>query len=193
MKTTIVRVLFAACIGLQAFAANAWPDKPVRLVVPAPPGGIIDSLARLLSEQIGKDLGQPVVVENKPGAGGSIGGQYVLAAPADGHTLFVTTSNVLTETPHVVRTPYDPMKDFVPLVALAKIRAVLVSAPNLPASDMASLGRYLQAQPRDKISFASNSSGTVAHYAGEMMNQRLGIDMQHVPFAGAPPAWGRPI
>jgi len=188
MKPVFKRLLIASAIGLQAFAAHAWPDKPVRIVVPAPPGGIIDALARLLAEQMGKDLGQPMIVENKPGAGGSIGGQYVLAAPADGHTLFLTTSNVLTETPHVVRTPYDPMKDLTPLVAMAKIRALLVSAPTLPANDMASLSAYLKSQPAGKLSFASNSAGTVAHYAGEMMNERLGIDMQHVPFAGAPPA-----
>jgi tripartite-type tricarboxylate transporter receptor subunit TctC len=187
MKPLFKRLLVAAAIGLQAFAVHAWPDKTVRLVVPAPPGGIIDGLARLLADHLGKDLGQPVIVENKPGAGGSIGGQYVLAAPPDGHTLFLTTSNVLTETPHVVRTPYDPMKDLTPLVPMAKIRAVLVSAPSVPASDMASLGQYLKSQP-GKLSFASGSSGTVSHYAGEMLNARLGTDMQHVPFPGAPPA-----
>jgi len=187
MKPIFLRLLVAAAIGLPALAAHAWPDKPVHIVVPGPPGGILDALARLLSESMGKDLGQPVIVENKPGAGGSIAVQNVLAAPADGHTLLLTGSNVLAETPHVVRTPFDPMKDVVPLTPLGKIRAVLVSAPNLPATDMASLGRYVQSQP-GKLSYASNSPGTVSHYAGELLNQRLGTDMQHVPFAGAPPA-----
>ena len=187
MKTYIPRVLVLAFMGFHALAAQAWPDKPVRLVAPAPAGGIVDALARQLAEQMGKELNQPVIVENKPGAGGSIAIQYMLAAPADGHTLVLTGSNVLTETPHVLHPPYDSMKDVVALAPLGKIRSLLVSAPALPASDMASLGRYIQSQP-GKLSFASASPGTVSHYGGELLNQRLGTDMQHVPFPGSPPA-----
>lgn len=184
---TAWRVAFVALLGWQSLAAHAWPERPVRLVVPAPPGGSFDALARLMAEHMGKEIAQPVIVEYKPGAGGSIAVQTMLAAPADGHTLVVTGSNVLTETPHVIRTPYDPMKDLLPLAALGTIRAVLVASPGLPATDMASLSRYLQATP-GKLSFASGSAGTMSHYMGEMLNQRLGTDLQHVPFPGAPPA-----
>lgn len=181
------RLVCVALLGWQCLAAQAWPERPVRLVVPAPPGGSFDALARLLAEHMGKEIGQPVIVEYKPGAGGAIAVQYMLAARADGHTLLVTGSNVLTETPHVIRSAYDPMRDLVPLAALGTIRAVLVAAPGLPAADMASLSRYLRATP-GQLSFASGSPGTMSHYMGEMLNQRLGTDVQHVPFAGAPPA-----
>lgn len=183
----LLRLMFVALVGSPSLAAHAWPERLVRLVVPAPPGGSFDALARQLAERMGKEIGQPVIVEYKPGAGGSIAVQYVLAAPADGHTLLVTGSNVLTETPHVIRSPYDPMQDLVPLAALGAIRTVLVAAPTLPATDMASLSRHLQATP-GTLSFASSSPGTMSHYMGEMLNQRLGTDLQHVPFAGAPPA-----
>ena len=119
----IRRTLLAACVAVAAATvaptAAAWTDRPVRMVVPAPPGGTMDVVARVLAEQLAAELGQPVVVDNKPGGGGVIGIQALLQAPADGTTVMVTASNVLTEIPHVVKTPYDAMKDVRPIAAIA--------------------------------------------------------------------------
>lgn len=167
--------------------ADTWPTKAVRFVVPAPPGGSFDVIARLLAEQLGKEISQPVVVDNKPGAGGWIAGQYMAGAAPDGHTLLVTGSNVLTETAHLIKPPLDPMKDLRSLAPFARLRFVVVTAPDLPVKDMAGFAAYLKANP-GKTSFASSSLGTLSHFFGEMLNQRLGTDMTHVPFAGAPPA-----
>nr|WP_230427102.1 tripartite tricarboxylate transporter substrate binding protein [Cupriavidus yeoncheonensis] len=168
-------------------AAMAWTSKPVRVLVPAPAGGTIDVLARLLSEQLTAELGQPVVVDNKPGAGGGIAISAMLSAPADGQTILVSTTNVLTEIPHVMKVPYDPMRDVKPVAAVARTALVMVGSANLPARDLPHLISYVKAHP-GSLSFASYSAGTAAHYAGMIMNQKAGMDLQHVPFAGSPPA-----
>ena len=128
MKRWIQRLLAATGI---AMAANgwAWTDKPVKLIVPAPAGGSMDVVARLLAQQLSIDIKQPVIIENKAGAGGSIGIQALLQAPADGQTLMVTSNNVLVEIPHVMKTPYDPLKDVKPIATFARSGLVLVSAP----------------------------------------------------------------
>lgn len=187
------RTLIAACVGataaLAALAAGpalAWTDKPVRLVVPAPPGGTMDVVARVLAEQLAADLGQPVIVENKPGGGGVIGIQALLQAPADGQTLMVTASNVLTEIPHVIRTPYDALKDVRPVAAIARSTMVLVGAPGFAAADLK--GVIDAAKANKGLSFASYSAGTASHYAGMILGQKAGIELTHVPFQGSPPA-----
>ena len=179
----------AALLALAAapLAALAWTDKPVRLLVPAPPGGTIDVVARILAEQLTADIGQPVVVDNKPGAGGAIAVQAMTSAPADGQTIMVTASNVLVEIPHVMKTAFDPLKDVKPVAAVARSGLVLIVAPNAPATDLKSLIAYVKSQP-GKLSFASYSAGTASQYAGMMLNQKAGLDLQHVPFAGSPPA-----
>ena len=181
------RALCAALLSCAASMAWAWTDKPVRIVVPAPAGGVMDVMARVLGEQLAKDIGQPVVVDNKPGAGGGIGIQAMLNAPADGNTLMITATNVLTEVPHVLKTPFDPMKDVRPIYAVARVRNLLVSSTSVPATDFAGLVAYLKAAP-GKYSYASHSAGTNSHYAGVYLNAGSGLDLQHVPFAGAPPA-----
>jgi tripartite-type tricarboxylate transporter receptor subunit TctC len=168
-------------------SAHAWPDKPLKIVVPAPAGGLIDVIARVYGDFLAKDLGQPVVIDNRPGAGGAIGVQAMLAAPADGHTLLVTNSNVLAETPHVMKPPYDPLKDVKAVAVLAQARAMLLAGPEVPAKDMAGLVTYLKAAPA-KYSFGSPGAGTLPHVGGELLNRRLGVDMQHVPFSGSPAA-----
>lgn len=181
------RAAVAAVLALAMPAAMAWSGKPVRMLVPAPAGGTMDVMARLLAEQLAADLGQPVVVDNKPGGGGAIAITTMLAAPADGQTIMVTATNVLTEVPQVQKTTYDTMKDIRPLAAVGRSRMVLVGAPNLPARDLKSLITYVKANP-GKLSFASYSAGTASHYAGAIMNQQAGMDLQHVPFAGSGPA-----
>jgi len=168
-------------------AAMAWTDKPVRMIVPAPAGGTMDVVARILADQISADIGQPVVVDNKPGAGGAIAVQAMMAAPADGQTIMVTASNILTEIPHVMKTSFDPLKDVRPVATVARASMVLVAGPAITATDLKGMISYAKANP-GKLSFASYSAGTSSHYAGMIFNQKAGLDLQHVPFAGSPPA-----
>ncbi len=167
--------------------ALAWTDKPVRMLVPAPAGGTMDVVARIVAEQLSADIGQPVIVDNKPGAGGAIAVQAMMAAPHDGQTIMVTASNILTEIPHVMKTAFDPLKDVRPVATIARAGMVLVGSPNLAAHDIKELVAYIKANP-GKLSFASYSAGTSSHYAGMIFNQKAGLDLQHVPFAGSPPA-----
>ncbi len=177
----------AVLLTLSASMAMAWTDKPVKLLVPAPAGGTMDVVARVIAQQLSADIGQPVVVDNRPGAGGAIAVQALLQAPADGLTLMVTADNILTEIPHVMKMPYDPLKDIKPIATVARAGMVLVGAPNLTADNIKAVVAYVKANP-GKVSFASYSAGTTSHYAGMILNQKEGLDMQHVPFAGSPPA-----
>ncbi len=186
-QRTLRRVLCGAFLGLALPAAFAWTDKPVKLLVPAPAGGTMDVIARMVGEQLAADIGQPVIVENRPGAGGGIGVQALRAAPADGQTLMVTASNVLTEIPHVLKSGFDPLKDLKPLAVIGRSNLVLVAAPNVPAKDFKAFVAYARSNP-GKLSFASYSAGTASHYAGMILNQKAGLDLQHVPFPGSPPA-----
>lgn len=181
------RALCAAGLALALPAALAWTDKPVRMLVPAPAGGTMDVVARVVADQLSADIGQPVVVENKPGAGGAIAVLNMLSAPADGNTIMLTASNILTEIPHVMKTSFDPLKDVKPVTAIARATMVMVGAPNVPAKDLKGVIAWVKANP-GKVSFASYSAGTSSHYAGMILNQKAGLDMQHVPFAGSPPA-----
>lgn len=177
--------LLAGCT--LACATWAFGDKPVKLIVPAPPGGTMDIVGRVVGQQLSADIGQPVIVENRPGAGGGIGIQALLQAPADGNTLLMGASNLLAEIPHVIKQPFDPLKDVMPLASIARSGVVLVASAASPARDFKGLMAEL-AQRKGKTSYASYSAGTVSHYAGAMLSDQLGLDMQHVPFAGSPPA-----
>ena len=177
--------LFAA--ALVPSTASAFADKPVRLVVPAPAGGTIDVMARIVGDQLSRDIGQPVVVENKPGAGGAIAVKYLLSQPADGQTLMVTASNVLTEVPHVLKGGFDPLKDVKPISLMARSSLLFISSPQFPARDAKEAIAYVKAHP-GQVSVASYSAGTASQYAGAILNKTAGLDMQHVPFPGSAPA-----
>jgi tripartite-type tricarboxylate transporter receptor subunit TctC len=182
------RALLAVGIALALpTAALAWTDKPVKIIVPAPPGGTMDVAARIVGEALSKQIGQPVIIDNRPGAGGGIGVQALRAAPANGQTLMFTAANVLTEIPLVMKGGFDPLTDLQPVAFVGRSTAVLVGAPTLPAKDLKGLVSYLKSEP-GKFSFASYSAGTSSHYAGVIFNQKAGLDLQHVPFAGSPPA-----
>lgn len=168
-------------------AAMAWTDKPVKMLVPAPAGGNIDVIARLVADQLTADLGQPMVVDNRPGAGGAIAVQALRAAPADGQTVMVIASNVLTEIPHVLKGGFDPLKDVKPVGIVARGNLVMIAAPNVPAKDFKGFMAYAKKNP-GSLGFASYSAGTISHYAGMILNQKAGLDLQHVPFQGSPPA-----
>jgi len=178
----------AVAIAAAPLLAHAWTHKPVRIVVPAPAGGTMDVVARILSEAISTEIGQPVIVDNKPGAGGAIGVQALLNAPADGQTLMFMVSNILTEIPLVMKTSFDPVRDVKPVTMVARSTMVLVGAPAVPATDLKGLIGYLKSGKGAPASYASYSAGTSSHYAGAIFARKAGLDLQHVPFAGSPPA-----
>ncbi|MDD2546143.1 MAG: tripartite tricarboxylate transporter substrate binding protein [Burkholderiaceae bacterium] len=180
-------LLTLTLLGLALPCAQAWTDKPIKLIVPAPPGGTMDVIARMVSEQLAAETGQVVIVDNRPGAGGGIGVQALRTAPGDGQTIMVTASNVLTEIPHVLKSGFDPLKDVKPVGVIARGTMVLVGAPNVPAKNFKDFLAYARSH-KGQLSFASYSAGTASHYAGMILNQKAGLDLQHVPYAGSPPA-----
>jgi len=170
-----------------ACSAWAWGEQPLKIVVPAPAGGTMDIVARVVGQQLSQDMGQPVVVENKPGAGGAIGIQAMLKAPADGNTLVMAASNVLAEVPLVLKVPYDPFKDVIPVGSFARSGLVLVTAADYPAKDFQGLLAHLKTR-KGQASFASYSPGTVSQYAGLILSEQAALDLQHVAYPGSPPA-----
>jgi len=183
----LLGLALAAAAALQAPAALAFTDKPVKLVVPAPPGGTIDVIARIVGDQLARDIGQPVIVENKPGAGGAIGVKYMLSQPADGQTLMMIASNVLTEVPHVLNGGFDPLKDVKPVAMMARSVMLFIAAPQFPAKTAKDAIAYVKAHPGE-VSYASYSAGTASQYAGAILNKSAQLDMVHVPFPGSAPA-----
>ena len=179
-------VLLAAAPA--AFAqAQAWPTKPVRILIGAPPGGTTDIVARLLADGLQKEWGQPVIVEAKPGAAGMIAMADFLGQPADGHTLLVAINALVTEIPHVIKVKFDPFQSIKPVADLARSGLVFVGNPSLPAKNVAEVVAYVKAHP-GKVSYASYSLGTISHTMGLELNKAAGIDMTHVPYKGSPPA-----
>ena len=187
MRSTIAWA--AACaFAAAAIAADVYPVKPVRIVVPFPPGGPADVLARTVGDKLQASLGQPVVVDNRPGAGGNIGMELVAKAAPDGHTLALAPAGNLTVNPSLYRSvPYDVGRDFAPVTVIAAVPNVLVVNANVPAKDLAELIAYAKANP-GKLNFASPGPGSGAHLAGELLKSSAGIDMTHVPFNGIAPA-----
>lgn len=162
-------------------AQSDWPSKPVRVVLPASPGGASDVIARLLSEQLATTLKQPFVVENKAGGSGVISVNALLTAPADGYTLWLGPNSIWTEVPHVIKVPFDPLKDVLQVADLVQYPLVLVATPAFPARTLEELVVYAKANA-GKLSVASYSTGSRSHYAGAIFNQEAGIDLQHVPY-----------
>ena len=177
-------VLIGWSMALCAWAAG---EKPLKVIVPAPPGGTTDIAARLIGQQLAQDSGRPVVVENRPGASGSIGMQAMLQAPPDGDTVVVGPSTMLVESPHVMKMPYDPLKDVVSVARVARTSYVLVTGANYPARDFKELLAHLKTR-KDKSSFANYGNGTTSHYSGLIFSERAGLGMQNVGYAGSPPA-----
>ena len=180
-------LILAFAVASSAFAQQ-YPSRPVRLIVPFPPGGAVDILGRLFGETVGKSIGQPVIVENRPGAGAAIGAEAVAKSPADGYTLLIGTSST-----HGVNSavnpnlPYHPIRDFSPVMLLATTPWMVVVSPALPVNSVSELVAYAKANP-GKLNFASYGRGSSNHLATELLKVRAGIDVIHVPYKGSAPA-----
>ena len=193
-KRQTLALLACALASATLPAANAqapaasWPSKPIRWVVPFPPGGAMDAIARTLGEKAGKTLGQPFVIENKPGAGGNIGADFVAKQPGDGYTLMITSIGMATNKPLYGKLSYDPIKDFAPVSLLAVVSNVLVTNATQPdvktAKDVIAAAR----KTPGKLTYASAGNGTSIHLAGEVFTSLAQVDMLHVPYKGSGPA-----
>ena len=182
----------AACGALAALAApgalaQTYPAKPITMVVPFPPGGPTDMVARLLAQKLSEQMGQPVVVDNKPGANGNIGGAQVSKAPADGYTLLYNTSSITLSPALYKRMQYDVLRDLAPVVLTAVVPLALVVNPAVPANNVQEFVAYAKANP-GKLSYGSAGNGNVTHLAAYQFAQAQGIDATHVPYRGSAPA-----
>jgi tripartite-type tricarboxylate transporter receptor subunit TctC len=189
-RTLCVASLAAtAALTLPAAAqAQAWPTRPVRLIVPYAPGGSTDQLARALGERLGQTLGQPVIVENRPGASTIVGAEAAARAAPDGYTLFMGSSASLALNSLMYsKLPYDPKRDFVGITVAARSPLVMEVNASVPAKTVKEFVALARANP-GKYSFASVGNGNPLHLAGELLNQMAGIDTVHVPFNGSAPA-----
>jgi tripartite-type tricarboxylate transporter receptor subunit TctC len=182
-------VLAALSLALPGLAlGQAWPAKPIKIVVNFPPGGAADQIARSLTQPLQEALGQPVVVENKSGAGGNIGGEAVAKAAPDGYTLLMSSGGMVSVNPHIYpKMSFDPTKDLEPVAAAARVLVFLVTAPGFPAANATEFLAQLRAKP-GKLSFGSPGNGSSPHLAAEMMKSQAKVFATHVPYRGAAPA-----
>ena len=190
MSTRILLKGFIALAlsGISAAACAASPDKPIRWIVPFPPGGAMDGIARSLGEQLARRFNQPVIVENKPGAGGNLGVDAVAKAPADGYTIVITSIGMVTNRYLYTKLSYDPVKDLAPVSQLAVVPNVLVLNPNkVKARSVRDLISEAKSQA-GKLTYASAGNGTSLHLAGELFASMTGTSIQHIPYRGSGPA-----
>jgi len=184
-----MRHLLTACclaLGLSvAWAADPYPTKPITLIIPQAPGGANDIVGRALAQRLAVALGQPVVVDNKPGAGGNVGTALVARAPKDGYTLMITADSAMVINPALYKaTGFDPIKDFEPIMVVATAPYLLAVSPNFPAKNIKELIALAKADP-GKLTYASAGNGTVNHLLGEMLKSTANVDIVHVPYKGA--------
>ena len=191
MKLRVWRMLFAIThlVAITSSAgivsAQTWPAKPIKIVLGFPPGGATDILSRDFAAKLGEELKQQVIIENKPGAGGTIGADIVAKAAPDGYTLTIgTSSNHAIAVSLYKKLPYDPVTDFVPITMLAVSQNVVVINPGVPANNIKELVAYAKANP-DKLNFGSSGNGTISHLTGEMFNTLNGTKITHIPYKGS--------
>lgn len=185
---TATLALFVMTSVLGAASAQAYPDKPIRMVVPFPAGGTTDILARAVAQKLSESLGQQMIVDNKPGAGGNIGAQEVARAAPDGYTLVMGTVGTHAINPSLYKKlPYDHLKDFAPVSLVASVPNLLVVHPSVPVNSVKELIAYVKANP-GKLNFASSGNGTSIHLSGELFKTMTGVQMTHVPYKGSAPA-----
>ena len=181
--------LLLVLTAMTAAAQTApWPSRPLRVVVNFPPGGAADVIARAVAAPLQESLGQPVVVENRAGSGGNLGGDAVAKSAPDGYTLLMSSGGMVSVNPHIyAKMPFDPTKDLTPVAAAARVLVFLVVRPEFPAADAKAFIAHLRANP-GKRSFGSPGNGSSPHLAGEMMKAQAGLFAVHVPYRGAAPA-----
>ena len=185
-------IAFAACLVTAtlgtAWGQTAFPVKPIRIIAPFPPGAVVDTLCRTLASPLGELLGQPVIVENRPGASGNIGMDAVAKAPADGYTIGMGFIGTHAINPSVyAKMPFDPIRDFAPISFVASNINVVVVHPSVPVRNIQQLVAFAKSNP-GKLSFGSAGIGTSQHLAGELFKQFAKVDMTHVPYKGGGPA-----
>jgi tripartite-type tricarboxylate transporter receptor subunit TctC len=187
-KAVILCALLGASITPVPVAAQDWPSRPIRILTPLAAGGAVDVLARVVGEELFATLKQPFVIENRPGAGGTLAATTAMRAAPDGYTLLLGTAGALAISPVLSRTaPFDPVKDFTPLTAAVELPICLVVHKDVPANTVAEFIAYAKANP-GKLSFGSSGPNTTQHLAGEYLKTAAGIDMIHVPYRGGGPA-----
>jgi len=195
MKAGVLALCAFAMAGAPALgqttstgSGQAYPEKPVRVIVPFPPGGAADIIARHVTQKLSEALGTQFIVDNRGGAGGAIGTDNVARATPDGYTLLFGSSSAMSINPHIgAKPPYDPLRSFTPVILVGHAPNVLVVHPSVPARSVKDLIAVAKARP-GALNFASNGAGTLSHLTGELFMQRAGIKMLHVPYKGAAPA-----
>lgn len=182
-------LVLAAAATFMATSASAqdYPNKPIRMVLPFPPGGVTDLLARALAEKLAPRLGQPVIVDNKPGAGTVLASDFVARAPADGYTLLMAASSLGTAPLIYEKISYDAIKSFTPVTQVASVVHVVVVNPALPVKSIQELIAYAKANP-GKLNYSSTGTGTSTHLEGELLKSMAGVYMVHIPYRGSGPA-----
>ena len=177
--------LLLACLAVPEAFAQAWPSKPIKLVVPFSAGGSTDVVARIISERLSPRLGQPVIVDNRVGAGGSVGSDLVAKSPADGYTLLVGSNGTLAIAPHLYsKLPYNPLRDLTPVILVGTADIMVVVNPaRVPARSVTELIAYAKANP-GRVTFASGGNGSISHLLGEYFKSMAKVDMVHVPYKG---------
>ncbi|HYC38235.1 MAG TPA: tripartite tricarboxylate transporter substrate binding protein [Usitatibacter sp.] len=187
MKRTLVTAIAAAILSVTPLAsfAQAFPAKPIKIIVPLAAGGTGDTLARAVGEEMARDLGQPVVIENKPGAGGLVGTELVANAPGDGYTLLAASpSHVINPLLHADKKTYDPIKGFDPITVVANTHQIIVAHPSVPVKDLKELIDYAKKNP-GKLNYGSAGTGSATHLNMAMFLTMAGIDVVHVPYKGS--------
>jgi len=187
VRVTVTGMLAVA--SSLAYAQSAvYPNKPVRWVVPFPPGGSADIMGRMIGQDLAKTLGQQVVIENRAGASAIVGSEYVAKSPADGYTLLQANVSQMTIHPSLYpRLPYDPLKDFAPVTVLGIVTSVMVTTPSLPVASVRDLVALAKKRP-GQLNFTSSGAGSSTHLTGELLKQRAGIAMTHINYKGSGPA-----
>jgi tripartite-type tricarboxylate transporter receptor subunit TctC len=183
--SVLLALLLAAGAGLAQPAA--YPSRPVKFIVPITPGGSNDVVARAIAQKLSESWNQPVVVENRPGAGMNLGAELVAKSPADGYTWLLGANNIFVTNPHVGKVPFDVFKDFTPVTEVANVPFVLAVNNAVPAKNVAELIAWIRQNP-GKVNYASSGNGSPQHLAAEMLSHLAGLKMQHVPYKGAIPA-----
>ena len=180
-------LLFAALLLAPAILAQGYPNRPIKVVVPWPPGGGTDAVTRMVTQKMSALLGQPIVIDNRAGAGGSIGLEFGAKAPADGYTLVVATSGAAINQTLAKNLPFNVLKDFDPIVVMAFNQGVLVVKPALPVATVQEYIAYAKARP-GVLTYGSNGQGSATHLWTELFQMKTGVQLVHVPYKGAAPA-----